>query len=132
MHFLPHTPKSCFMSVPLTLPPLIFLPPPCPPNPSTHNIYSTSPLLYSALPGRCAPLSFQHILWSPSVPAAFGQPSPLVTIEGGADRDVFEDTMSPEEVHSKRQIISSHPFQFCCTQTRTTFQLSETSLFWGT
>lgn len=89
--------------------------PPCPPNPSTHNIYSTSLLLYSALPGRCASLPFQHILWSPSVPAALWQPSPLVPVEGGADGDVFEDTMSPEEVHSKRQVICSHPFQFCCT-----------------
>lgn len=109
----------------------IFLPPPAL-QIHPHVIFSTSLLLYSTLPRCGASLPFQHILWSPSVPAAFWQPAPLVTVEGGADGDVFEDVMSAEEVHSKGQIVRSHPFQFCRTQARTTFQLSEASLFWGT
>lgn len=109
----------------------IFLPPPTL-QIHPHIIFCTSLLLYSTLPRCGASLPFQHILRSPSVPAAFWQPAPLVTVEGGADGDVFEDVMSAEEVHAKGQIIRSHPFQFCRTQARTTFQLSEAPLFWGT
>lgn len=132
MHLIPHPPESCFTSV-LILFCFFDLPTThTAPKSSTHINFSASLLLYSALSRYCPSLGFQHILWSPSVPAAFWQPTPLITVEGGTDGNVFEDVMSAEEVHSKGQIIRSHPFQLCCTQTRTPFQLSETSLFWGT
>lgn len=90
--------------------------------------------LYSTFPRCCAsPLTHhsppQHIPMSHSAPASFLQPSPLVASESGADGKVLKDGVPAEEVHSKWQIIRSHPFQFCCTETRSTFQLPDASFF---
>lgn len=95
-------------------------------------LYPTLPRCFASLPTNHS--SLQSIPMSHPAAAGFPQPPPLVAGEGGTDGEVLEDRVSAEEVHSKRQIIRSHPFQFCSTETGATFQLPDASFLrrtWG-
>lgn len=93
--------------------------------------------LYPTLSQRCASIpshysTLHHIPVSHPAPAGVLQLPPLVACEGRADGDILEDGVSADEVHSKRQVVRSHPLQFCCAETRATLQLPDASLFRGT
>lgn len=122
---LSSTLPSFYLSVPSLAPQI---------QPHLRFFLAVARWLYSTLPRCCAsPLthysSLQHIPMSQPAPAGFPHPPPLVASEGGADGDVLEHGVSADEVHSKWQIIRSHPFQFCCTETNSTFQLPDASFF---
>ncbi len=47
-----------------------------------------------------------------SVMAAAGEDAPLVASESGADWQVLENAMTPQEVHTKRKVVRLHSFPF--------------------
>lgn len=44
--------------------------------------------------------------------AAVGEDAPLVASESGADWDVLKNTMTPQEVHTKRKVVRLHSLPF--------------------
>lgn len=46
--------------------------------------------------------------------AAAGEDAPLVASESGADWDVLENAMAPQEFHTKRKVVRLHSFPFRC------------------
>lgn len=44
--------------------------------------------------------------------AAVGENAPLVASESGADWEVLENAMAPQEVHSKRKVVRLHSIPF--------------------
>lgn len=46
--------------------------------------------------------------------AATGEDAPLVASESGADREVRENAMTPQEIHTKRKVVRLHSFPFGC------------------
>lgn len=134
-HIFFHTTLNPALHLCSTLPPLYLGVPSLLPKIQPH-FHPPAPLqarwLYPTLPRCRASLptnhpSLQSIPMSHPAAASFPQPPPLVAGEGGTDGEVLEDWVSAEKVHSKRQIIRSHPFQFCSTETSATFQLPDAS-----
>lgn len=68
---------------------------------------------------------------SRSAPAAVLKLPPVVAGKRRADGDVLEDGVSVEEVHPKRQVVGSHPFQFGSAEASSSFQLPDAPLLQG-
>lgn len=44
--------------------------------------------------------------------AAMGEDAPLVASESGADWEVLENAMAPQEIHTKRKVVRLHSLPF--------------------